>query len=240
MDKMATVITWLGHGTWLIEIDEHKILLDPFLDENPKCPIKADEVQADYILISHGHFDHLADAARVSQRTGAQVLSIFEIANWLTEKHSVENVTGMNLGGSIDLPFGMVKLVPAHHSSMLPDGTYGGVAGGFLLKVANGKIYFACDTALFSDMRLIGAPGIDLAVLPIGDLFTMGPNDALEAIKLIDPNYVVADHYNTWPPIEQDVSAWVDKVRKGTKAKPLLVHPGDRISLEEGKAALSS
>jgi L-ascorbate metabolism protein UlaG (beta-lactamase superfamily) len=133
----------------------------------------------------------------------------------------------------------MVKLVQAHHSSMLPDGSYGGEPGGWLLKLTEGNIYFACDTALFYDMKLISAPGIALAVLPIGDLYTMGPNDSLEAIRLIDPTYVVADHYNTWPPIEQDVSAWADKVRKGTKAKPVMVDPGGRVILEGGKATAS-
>ncbi len=237
---MATRLTWLGHGTWSIETGDQTILLDPFLNDNPKCPISADEAKADVILISHGHFDHLADAPAVAQRTGAQTYCIHEIAQWLAEQHGVDNITGMNLGGSVDLPFGMVKLVQAQHSSSFPDGGYAGQPGGFLLKLEDGNIYLACDTALFYDMKLIAAPGIDLAVLPIGDLYTMGPNDSLEAIRLIDPNYVVADHYNTWPAIEQDGSAWADKVRKGTKAKPLFVDPGGTVVLEAGKAAKSA
>jgi L-ascorbate metabolism protein UlaG (beta-lactamase superfamily) len=239
-DEMATQLTWLGHGTWLIETEGHKILLDPYLDENPKSPIKADEVETDVILISHGHSDHMADTAAIAKRTGARTLCIYEIALWLEKNQGVQNITGMNLGGSVNLPFGMVKLVKAHHSSMLPDGSYGGEAGGFLLKLADGNIYFACDTALFYDMKLIASPGIALAVLPIGDLFTMGPNDSLEAIKLIDPVYVAADHCNTWPGIEQDVSAWADTVRKGTTAKPLVLDPGGKITLEGGKASASS
>ncbi len=237
---MATQLTWLGHGTWSIETNGHTILLDPFLNDNPKSPIKADQAKADFILISHGHHDHIADAAAVAQRTGAQTYCIHEIAQWLSQNHGVENVTGMNLGGSVDLPFGMVKLVQAHHSSSFPDGSYAGEPGGFLLKLEDGNIYLACDTALFYDMKLISAPGIDLAVLPIGDLYTMGPNDSLEAIRLIDPHHVVADHYNTWPPIEQDVSAWADTVRKGTKAKPVMVDPGGTIILDAGKATLAS
>jgi L-ascorbate metabolism protein UlaG (beta-lactamase superfamily) len=237
---MAIELTWLGHGTWLIDTGEHKVLLDPFLDENPMSPIKVEQVEADYILISHGHFDHIADAAAVAKRTGAATYCIFEIARWLTENHGVENVTGMNLGGSVDLPFGMVKLVQANHSSSFPDGSYGGVPGAFLLKLSDGNIYFTCDTALFYDMKLISSPGIALAVLPIGDLFTMGPNDSLDAIRLIDPSYVVPDHYNTWPPIEQDASAWADKVRKGTKAKPTVVAPGGKLTLDAGKVTVNA
>jgi L-ascorbate metabolism protein UlaG (beta-lactamase superfamily) len=119
----------------------------------------------------------------------------------------------------------------AWHSSQLPDGSYGGSPGGFLLQTVDGTIYFACDTALFSDMKLISGGGVDLAVLPIGDLFTMGPEDSLEAIKLINPTRVVPNHYNTWPPIQQDAEAWAKMVREQTSAEPLVLEPGGTISL---------
>ena len=137
----------------------------------------------------------------------------------------------MNIGGRIDLPFGRVKMTIAHHSSVLPDGTNGGNPGGFLLSLADGKIYFACDTGLFHDMQLIGAAGIDLAVVPIGDRFTMGPDDAIEAIKLIAPKRVLPSHFDTWPPIAQNVAAWMTRVKTETKAEPVVLAPGGTIVL---------
>jgi len=228
---MATELTWLGHGSWAIEIDGHKVLLDPFLNESPTAPVKANEVEADHILVSHGHFDHVADVASIANRTGATVVAIFEVAEWFSKNHGVRNTIGMNLGGGVDLPFGRVKLTLAHHSSQLPDGSNGGNPGGFLVTTADTAIYFACDTALFYDMKLIGEAGIDLAVLPIGDLFTMGPDDSVEAIKLINPKRVAPAHYNTWPPIEQDAAAWAEKVSSETSAEPVVLEPGEKISL---------
>jgi L-ascorbate metabolism protein UlaG (beta-lactamase superfamily) len=227
---MAIELTWLGHGTWLIETAGTRIVLDPFLDENPSAPVQAGEIQADYLLVSHGHFDHLADAAAIANRTGATVVANYEITAWLQAKHAVQNALGMNLGGGVQLPFGHVKMTLAFHSSMLPDGSNGGSPGGFLLTLEGGKrIYFACDTAVFEDMRRIGAAGIDLAVLPIGDLFTMGPEDSLEAVRLIQPQRVAPAHYNTWPPIAQDAQVWAESVRQLTSAEPVVVPPGGKI-----------
>lgn len=228
---MATQLTWLGHGSWLIETGDHTILLDPFLSESPVAPIGPEDVAPDHILISHGHFDHVADAAAIANRSHALLVAIFEIAEWFRTKHSVENTLGMNLGGGVQLPFGHVKMTPALHSSQLPDGSYGGDPGGFVLTLEDGRIYFACDTALFSDMQLIGNTGIDLAVVPIGDLFTMGPDDSVEAVKLIKPKRVAPAHYNTWPPIEQDANAWADRVRQHTEAEPIVLDPGGKITL---------
>lgn len=228
---MSAQLTWLGHGTWLIETGEHRILLDPFLDESPTAPISAADVQCDVILASHGHFDHVADLVAVAQRTSATVVSNFEICGWC-EGQGVENTEAMNTGGAIDLPFGTVKSTWALHSSALPDGSNGGNPGGFLLTIADGKkLYFACDTALFSDMRLIGRGGLDLAVLPIGDRFTMGPEDAVEAVKLLTPRRVVPAHYNTWPPIEQDAHAWADRIRDETDTEPVVLAPGSKIEI---------
>lgn len=224
---MSVELTWLGHATWLISTAQHRILLDPFLDDSPTAPIKAAEAEADFILVSHGHFDHVADVASIAKRTGAAVYAIYEIADWFTKNHGVENATGMNIGGGIELPFGKLKMVPAIHSSGLPDGSYGGVAAGFLLKIGEVKIYFACDTALFSDMELIGAVGLDMAVLPIGDLFTMGPEDSVTAIDLLKPKQVLPSHYNTWPPIEQDANAWADLVSAKTASQPIVLQPGE-------------
>lgn len=210
------------------------MLVDPFLDDQPTAPIKARDAKADYILVSHGHFDHIADAVKIAQRTGATVVSNYEICDWLG-KQGVAKTEPMNLGGSIALPFGRVKSTIAQHSSVLPDGSPGGSAGGFLLTLADGVIFFACDTALFSDLAHYargenGAP-VDLAVLPIGDRFTMGPGDSIEAIKLIQPRRVLPAHYNTWPPIAQDADAWAERVRKETAAEPIVLRPGESISL---------
>ena len=228
---MSTQLTWLGHGSWQITTGKYTILLDPFLDQSPTAPVKAKDVKADYILVSHGHFDHVADAAAIANRTGAAIVGVYEIADWFAKKQSVQNTLGMNVGGGVNLPFGRVQLTLAFHSSVLPDGTYGGNPVGFLLTLPEGKIYFACDTGLFSDMKLIGAKKIDLAVLPIGDLFTMGPEDSIEAIKLIEPLRVAPAHYNTWPPIAADVDAWAEHVRAGTGAVPVVVAPGGTIDL---------
>jgi L-ascorbate metabolism protein UlaG (beta-lactamase superfamily) len=229
--NMATELTWLGHGSWSLRIGDNVVLLDPFLDESPTSPVKAADVEADFILVSHGHFDHVSDVVSIANRTGATVVANFEISQWLTSKHNVKSAVGMNLGGQLPLPFGTVKMTVAWHSSQLPDGSYGGSPAGFLLTTADGKIYFACDTALFSDMRLIGGGGVDLAVLPIGDLFTMGPEDSLEAVKLINPARVIPNHYNTWPPIEQNAAAWADLVRRTTDAEPIVLERGGTVSL---------
>ena len=228
---MSVELTWLGHGSWAIDADGASILLDPFLDDSPVSPVKAADVAADYILVSHGHFDHVADVAAIANRTSAQVVANYEVSQWFAEKQQVQNTLGMNLGGSVALPFGRVTMTLAHHSSQMPDGSYGGNPGGFLLTLRTVTIYFACDTALFSDMQLIGRSGIDLAVLPIGDLFTMGPVDSIQAIQWLNPKRVAPAHYNTWPPIEQNADAWSEQVRQNTEAEPIVIPPGGTISL---------
>lgn len=228
---MTTTVTWLGHGSWSLKTAESSVLLDPFLDDSPTAPVKAADVEADYILVSHGHFDHVADVASIANRTAATVVAIHEIGQWFQDQQGVQNLVQMNLGGGVSLPFGHVKMTLAHHSSQLPDGSYGGNPAGFLLTLEEKKIYFACDTALFSDMQQIGEEGIDVAVLPIGDLFTMGPADAVKAVEWIRPQRVVPAHYNTWPPIEQDAQQWAEQVRQKTDAEPLVLAPGESFDL---------
>jgi L-ascorbate metabolism protein UlaG (beta-lactamase superfamily) len=221
-----TQFTWMGHATWKIETQGGVIILDPFFDDNPAANVKAAEVHADYVLVSHGHFDHIADAASIAKRCGATVVANYEIATWLG-KQGVEKTVGMNLGGTTYLPFGRLRLVPAWHSSMLPDGSYGGTAGGFVLELADGNVYFACDTAIFSDMKLIGELGIGLFVCPIGDLFTMGISDAVKAVQFVNPRRVAPSHYNTWPPIAQDASAWAARIRQETSVMPIVRGVGE-------------
>jgi L-ascorbate metabolism protein UlaG (beta-lactamase superfamily) len=229
---MATIITWFGHNAWSIEIAGATILLDPFLNDSPTSPVKADAVKANYILLSHGHGDHLGDTVAIAKRTGATVITNFEVAEWLKKKGVADDkLIGMNPGGGTEQPFGHVKFTIAHHSSSMPDGTYGGVPGGFLLKLAESRVYFACDTALFLDMKMIGSVGLDLAVLPIGDLYTMGPEDSIDAIKLLNPKRVAPCHYGTFPGIQQDATAWAERVRSHTAAEPIVLQPGRQISL---------
>ncbi|RIK73546.1 MAG: metal-dependent hydrolase [Planctomycetota bacterium] len=229
-----STLTWFGHNCWSLETLGKHVLVDPFLDDSPTAPIKSAQAKADYVLVSHGHYDHVADAAKIAKRTGATAVSNFEICQWLSQQ-GVKHTEAMNLGGSIALSFGRVKLTVAHHSSVLPDGTPGGNPGGFLFTLSDAVVYFACDTALFGDMALYArgenGKGIDLAVLPIGDRFTMGPADSIKAIELIQPHRVLPTHYNTWPPIAQDAAAWAARVRSETSAEPLVLKPGESVTI---------
>jgi L-ascorbate metabolism protein UlaG (beta-lactamase superfamily) len=229
---MTTELMWLGHGSWKIETAGKTVLLDPYLDENPASPVKAADVHADFILVSHGHFDHHLDVPGIARRCGSLVVANYEIAEWFRTKHNLPNTLGMNLGGGVELPFGHVRMTIAFHSSTLPDASPGGSPCGFLLTLKDRKkVYFACDTALFDEMKRIGTAGIDLAVLPIGDLFTMGPEDACRATQLLKPAFVTPDHYNTWPPITQDAQEWARTVRNCTTSDPIVIPPGGKISL---------
>ncbi len=227
---MAIDVTWLGHGTWSVAGGGKRILIDPFLDDSPSAPIKSDKIAADYILVSHGHSDHVADCVKIAKRTKATVIASFEICQWLS-KQGVKGTIGHNLGGGSNHDFGRVKLTIAHHSSALPDGSYGGNPCGFLLTIENKNLYFACDTGLFSDMKLIGECGLELAVVPIGDLFTMGPDDAIIATRLLAPRKVAPSHYNTWPPIAQDAAKWASRVKQETSAEPIVVKPGESFAI---------
>lgn len=227
---MTIKITWYSHACLMIETDKTNLIVDPFISGNPLSPVNADEIAVDYILLSHGHGDHLGDTVEIAKRTGATVISNFEIQNWLV-KQGVKNTHPQHIGGGFDYPWGRVKLTIAHHGSGLPDGSYGGNPCGFLFYIQGKKIYHACDTGLFYDMKLIGEEGIDLAILPIGDNFTMGPDDALRAVKLIEPLQVVPIHYDTFDMIKQDPHAWADKVEKETSAKVTVLKPGDYLEL---------
>jgi L-ascorbate metabolism protein UlaG (beta-lactamase superfamily) len=222
---MATRVCWLGHACLLLESDGRRILIDPFLTGNPAAAMTADQVPADFILVSHGHGDHVGDAVAISQRTGATVICNYEISEWLGKQNVKAH--GMQHGGGFNFPFGRVKMTLAFHGSALPDGSNGGNPAGFLIKFNDGvSIYDAADTGLFGDMRLIGEEGVDLAILPIGDNYTMGPEDAVRAVKLIQPRHVFPIHYNTWPLLNQDAAAWAARVRHETLTQPIVHPPG--------------
>jgi L-ascorbate metabolism protein UlaG (beta-lactamase superfamily) len=232
---MPVSLTWIGHATFLIDTGTGTILVDPFLDDCPTASMKAADVACDAILITHGHADHVSDAVAIATRTGAPVHAAFEIANWLGGQ-GVEKLVAMNHGGTAAVPGGTARMELAFHSSSLPDGSYGGNPAGWLLDVGGKRIYVAGDTGVFSDMARIGRPrdgrGLDLAILPIGDLFTMGPENSLEAIELLKPAAVLPCHYNTWPPIEQDAAAWAEQVRRQGIAVPHVLTPGGTLALE--------
>jgi L-ascorbate metabolism protein UlaG (beta-lactamase superfamily) len=229
---MAIQVTWLGHSAFQLAIGGHTVLIDPFLTGNPLAAADPNQIKADFILISHGHGDHIGDTPAIARRTGATVVANNEIGIWLRNKHGLENVHGMNPGGGVRLPFGRVELTIAHHSSSLPDGSYGGQPNGILIFTDEGKnIYFAGDTTVFFEMQLIGEHGIDLAMLPIGDYFTMGIPGSLRAIEFIRPKAVIPIHYNTFPPIMQDVTDWARRVQNHTDAQPVVLDPGGRYQL---------
>lgn len=224
---MAIQVTWLSHSAFQIVIGEHRILIDPFLSGNPLAAASADDIEADFILLSHGHGDHVGDTPAIAKRTGATVVANFEVGSWLQNKQGVENVHTLNPGGGVQLPFGRVELTIAHHSSSLPDGSYGGQPNGILIFTDEGKtLYHAGDTTVFFEMQWIGEHGIELAMLPIGDYFTMGPSTSLRAIALLKPSAVIPMHYNTFDPIAQDAGAWAQRVQNETGAVPVVLDPG--------------
>ncbi|MDJ0753822.1 MAG: metal-dependent hydrolase [Ardenticatenaceae bacterium] len=227
---MSYSLTFHGHSTFSLDLNGTKVIVDPFLKGNSPVAVKsADEVEADYIWLTHGHGDHVADALPIAKRTGATVISNFEIVGWINS-NGHDKTHPQHLGGGFQHPFGYLKMTPALHGSMLPDGSNGGMAGGFLLK-GDKNIYIAGDTALFSDMALIGAHDIDLAILPIGDNFTMGPDDALLAVNYLKPKVVVPCHYNTFGYIMQDADAWAKRVDLETDAKPVVMEIEETIEV---------
>ncbi len=223
---MSVKVTWLGHAALALEIDGTKVLVDPFLTGNPLAAADPDTIEADVILLTHGHGDHVGDTVAIARRTGAKVIANNEVSIWIANQ-GVKDTHGMNPDGAYDFGFARIALTIAFHSSSMPDGSYGGEPNGILITTKEGKkLYLAGDTSLFSDMRLIGEKRIDLAVLPIGGNYTMGPDEALQAVKFIHPNAVLPIHYNTFPVIQADVVDWARRVHNETPSKVIVVDPG--------------
>ena len=219
-------LTFHGHATVSIHTPDSKLVIDPFFSENPHFLGSLDDIEADYILVTHGHYDHVADLIGLAERTGATCIATFEIASFLESQGL--NASPQHIGGGVHYPFGYVKLTAALHGGMvnLPGAeAFTTLPAGILINFSSGeRFYHAGDTALLTDMQLLKGK-VDVAVLPIGDRFTMGPDDAVTAVEFIEPKVVIPCHYDTWPPIEQDAAAFAEKV--GDRAKVRVMAPGE-------------
>ena len=220
-------VTYYGHSCFAAQVANKTLLFDPFITGNELAKaIDVDKVPADYILISHGHADHMADAAGIAKRTGATIVSNYEVTEWFG-KQGLTRTHPLNHGGGWRFDFGRVKFVNAVHSSSLPDGTYGGNPGGFVVESDEGNFYYSGDTALTLDMKLIGeSTPLRFAALCIGDNFTMGIDDAIKAAQYVRCNEVLGLHYNTFPPIQIDPPAAVERFDAAHQHLHLLL-PGE-------------
>ena len=204
-------LTFFGHAAFQIETGGLSILVDPFITGNPLAErvVSADDLMPDTILLTHAHGDHWGDTPALALRTGARVVANFEITQYLSERHGHGNVQPVNTGGTIDLGWGLVTNTWARHSSSFPDGTYGGNPGGFMIEADGKCLYLAGDTSPFSEMTWMGEDfDIDVAVLPIGDCFTMGHSGSIRAADMLGAGRIIPCHYDTFPPIETDTVVW--------------------------------
>lgn len=219
-------IQFWGHACFLLKDGSTQILVDPFLTGNSLAAVSADEVTPNFIFVTHGHSDHVGDAIAIARRTGAVVYCTVDLADAVFAPVGIAAVTG-NLGGWLPTPFGRVKFVSAIHGSGAP----GCLCCGFLFEMGGKKIYHAGDTALTMDMELLEPEHVDVALLPIGDVFTMGPEDALRAVQMIRPALTVPMHYNTMPPIVQEPDAFVQSVNQISGLAARVMAPGEKLSL---------
>ena len=212
-------LTYFSHSAWMIESGKFTILIDPFLNDNPTSPVKANDVKADFIIITHAHGDHIGDSIEIAKKHNATIIANFEIQNWAVEQGV--NAHPLHIGGGHDFPFGRVKLTQAFHGSSFPDGKYGGMPAGVLITVEGKTIYHAGDTGLFGDMKLIGEMNpITVALVPIGDNFTMDVRDGVKAVELLNPQKAIPMHYQTFDVINADPDEFVAKVKaKGIGAQ---------------------
>jgi len=228
---MATV-TFLGHSCFEIRQNGTNLIIDPFLSGNPLAQVDPDDIKADYVLVTHGHSDHWGDTETIAKKNKATVIGCFELASYAGSKGLTAHP--LHLGGSHEFPFGRVKMTIAQHGSGSAEApeVYCGTAGGFLITIGGKQLYHAGDTALTYDMKLLSEyTKVDLAMLPIGDNFTMGIDDAVHAVQLIKPRLVVPMHYNTFDVIAADPEEFAAKVRAQTESEPVVLNVGDSIEV---------
>ncbi len=223
-------LKYFSHSAFQITADNGKvILIDPFLDDNPNSPVKSDSVNADYIILTHAHGDHIGDAFKIAKRCNSNFICVNELGNYCAEKGF--NAHNMHIGGGFDFDFGRVKFTIAHHGSQTPDNRYAGEPAGVILSINGKNIYHTGDTGLFYDMKLIGEMNpIDYMLLPIGDNFTMGITDAVKAVELVNPKLAIPMHYNTFPVIKADPEEFKKKV-EGIGKKCRVLKFGEEIDL---------
>lgn len=226
-------LTYLSHSCFLVETSTHRLIIDPFLTGNPLAKTKADDVECDFVIVTHGHDDHMADAVSIARRTGATIIANFEVALTCASR-GAKNIHPMNPGGAWQAPFGRVKMTIAHHSSSTQTDNgflYLGNPCGVLITADGKTLYHAGDTALFLDMKLIGElNNIDVAMVPIGDNFTMGIDDAAIAVDFLKAKMAIPMHYNTFDLIKVDPNAFASKVQSiGAHAKVMGV--GEKIEI---------
>lgn len=226
-------LTWLGHSAFVLENGDAQVLIDPFLSGNPAASAKPEQFTPQTILLTHAHNDHVGDAVEIAKRAGSKVIATFELGTWIGTQ-GVENAVGANHGGTVAFDGGTVKFVPAWHTSSYEQNgqiVAPGVPAGLVVRMDGKTLYFSGDTAVFLDMQLIGEEGLDVAVLPIGGHFTMGPDDALKAVKFLHPKTVIPCHYDTFPPIQQDEDAFKRQVETQTDATCVVLKPGESFEL---------
>lgn len=221
-------IVWYGHACFLLKEGDSRVLVDPFLDDNPSAPTKAADVEATQILLTHGHFDHVGDAIEISKRTGAGVTGVFELISYCEEKGATSDRNiAANVGGTVQFDGAWAKLVPAIHSSQVDDGPCT-IAHGYVVSLGGKTVYHMGDTALTYDFKLVAdRTPIDIALVPIGGHFTMDRMDAATAVELIRPRVVIPMHYDTFPPIEADPYAFKADIEGKGFAKVVILKPGE-------------
>lgn len=226
---MATAINYIGHSAFFIENETAGVLIDPFVSGNPSAVFKINPEKIKDILVTHGHGDHLGDAIPLSKKTGAQITTIFELANYCQAMGATVN--GINMGGRIKLNGAFAKFMPAFHSSSTPDGKYAGIPSSIILEIGGKRIYHAGDTCLHQEMKVIGEffkP--DIALIPIGSHYTMDVNEAATAAQWLNAQTVIPMHYNTFPVINADAQCFKEKIEKEGK-KCVILNPGESFSI---------
>ncbi len=222
-------LTYHGHSVFEIKTEQHSLIIDPFLSGNTNAKIKPSQVKADYIILTHAHGDHLGDAFDIARNNNATIIAVNELANYASEQGCKAH--NMHIGGGHNFPFGRVKFTIAHHGSSSPDGRYMGEPAGVVIAINGKNIYHAGDTGLFLDMRLIGEiTPLDAALVPIGDNFTMGIDDAVKAVEFLNPKLAIPMHYNTFGIIEADPEEFKRKVESIGK-KCIILPPGESIEI---------